>query len=82
MSPRCPGLAPLLHDPSDPAIQALGGGTPLHYAADLGQYETVELLLDAGADPFVRNGVGKFPWDLACQSGFEGIVEVFEALVN
>ena len=72
----------MLEAGADPSIQALGGGTPLHFAADAGHHEAVELLLDAGVDPFLRNGAGKFPWDLAKQAGFDAIVGNFEALVN
>ncbi len=41
------------------------GNTPLHTAAEHGCKETVEILLQAGADPGILNLVGKSPADLA-----------------
>ncbi len=41
------------------------GNTPLHVAAEHGCEETVEILLQAGADPGILNDAGKSPADLA-----------------
>lgn len=37
---------------------AFGMGTPLHYAAEAGNLDVVELLLQRGADPFIRDSRG------------------------
>jgi ankyrin repeat protein len=44
--------------PQSATRQGPGGATPLMYAALYGEAEDVRLLLDAGADPNVRNEVG------------------------
>lgn len=44
------------------------GNTPLHAAAENGCKETVEILLQAGADPGILNHTGKSPADLALEN--------------
>ena len=38
------------------------GSTPLHEAAGHGSAEGIKALLDAGADPKVKDGLNKEPW--------------------
>ena len=46
---------------------------PLHYAALSDTAETVNALLDRGADPTARRGDGKIPFDLIVDdSGLKG----------
>ena len=46
--------------------QAVGGMTPLHWASYWGNLETVDLLIDAGADPAVADDLGVTPlWTTA-----------------
>jgi ankyrin repeat protein len=52
--------------------------TPLHEAAHSGDVETVQLLLDAGADPAQRNDGGKLPLDIAIERGHAEIVGVLQ----
>jgi ankyrin repeat protein len=51
----------------DPNIENLMHSTPLHFAA--GAHKNVEaavmLLLDLGADPFIPDGQGRFPYEIA-----------------
>lgn len=53
-----------------------GGFTPLHLAAELGEPELVDLLLEAGAEVGVRNDLGLTPVDLARRAGHEALVRV------
>ncbi len=66
------GVAPGLTDPRS--------GRPLiHYAAVQGDFETVSLLLAAGADPGYRDGAGRGPLYYAVEGGHAGAAE---ALLN
>ena len=71
-----PAIRALLTAGADMDARDEGGNTPLHRAAagpgDLHAYQgnpyagsAVEVLLDAGASPTVRNAEGRTPWDLA-----------------
>ena len=44
---------------------AKDGSTPLHLAAEFGNPEVIQPLLDAGADARLNDTVGKTPWDYA-----------------
>jgi hypothetical protein len=74
------GVTPLHHAAWHPAIlnamlkkgakvnvQTSSGDTPLHYAVIANQPESVQSLLKAGADPFVKNKDGRSP-DYWCKS--------------
>ena len=58
----CPGEAPagprcLCGSVMLPVMQDLNGKTPLHYATEQKQSEIVHALLDAGADPNIRERI-------------------------
>ncbi|KAG6836358.1 hypothetical protein H0H93_008859 [Arthromyces matolae] len=55
-------------------------GTPLHEAAQEGHLEAVQLLLDHGADPTLKDTDGKAALELARASDHVSVVEVLEAL--
>ena len=48
-------------------MQDKQGNTALHYACRSGRYETVSLLLDAGADSNTRNKYGIPPWGFCAE---------------
>ena len=51
----------------DVDARSANGLTPLHWAAANGTPETIEALLEAGADPTVRDDDGDTPGDLAAE---------------
>jgi hypothetical protein len=59
----------LLHSKEevDPNLVGPGGNTSLHYAVRSNKLDTVEWLIDRGADVNVRNNRNKSPLDLARQ---------------
>lgn len=63
------GASPHGHDPA--------GWTPLLYAMKAGQWNTVHLLLDHGADPMVANAFGVSPFSIASGEKVE-----FEAMAH
>jgi ankyrin repeat protein len=54
------------------------GNSALHMAAQRGDYEAVELLVEAGADPTVNNGAQYTPADVARVE--DGDVQVLELM--
>ena len=68
---------------ADVNARTLSGWTPLHYAAyDAVRSEVIELLLDAYANPTLRNADGATPADLAAAQGnsdFAAALATFEA---
>ena len=54
--------------------------TPLHIAAYNGQTTIAQVLLEAGADPFMRNIQGSTPLDYAKEKGLNPVVKAVEAL--
>jgi ankyrin repeat protein len=64
-----------------PLNQVNGGQTALHLAADAGAFEAVRLLLDAGANPNVRDAEQRTPLMLAIQ-GTNLRVEPLNPLLN
>jgi ankyrin repeat protein len=55
----------LLHGGADPNGRSASGSTPLHNAAQVGNRELVELLLERGADPAIALADGRTAADLA-----------------
>jgi ankyrin repeat protein len=53
------------------------GKTPLRMAVDLGSWDTVKLLADAGADPFQVAGDGKNPAAITLEAGLEPLKALF-----
>ena len=56
------------------------GRTPLHLAADLGDQETLRLLIGHGAKIDVKDSSGSTPIDVARLTDHQGIVKIFEDL--
>ena len=50
-------------------VPHLGGGTPLHTAAFVGDPEVLRMLLDRGADPRLTTDDGKTAIDIARERG-------------
>jgi ankyrin repeat protein len=57
------------------------GNTPLWVAVlnARGEYSMVQRLLNAGADPALKNRYGKSPWDFACQIKDEALQRLLSA---
>ena len=52
------------------------GKTPLHYASELGQDDTLEILLNAKANPNVQDLDGKTPLHDAIENGQFNSVQI------
>ncbi|KAG0643227.1 ankyrin repeat-containing domain protein [Tuber brumale] len=61
----------------DLGAEGSGKASPLHIAVMYGQYDTVELLLDHGANPNLEDHRGDSPFVLAVNGGREKIVRLF-----
>lgn len=59
-------------------VPHLGGGTPLHTAAYVGDAEVVRMMLDRGADPTLRTDDGKTAVDVARERGHTEIAGMLE----
>ncbi|KAG6844428.1 hypothetical protein H0H87_007030 [Tephrocybe sp. NHM501043] len=55
-----------------------GLGTALHAAAEAGHLPTVQLLLEKGADPSLKNSLGKIAAELAQEKNHTHVVDVLE----
>ncbi len=62
--------------------QDKGGYTPLMLAARMGMEESVELLLNNGADPWILDNSGKTAAGIARDAGFERIADIIEEHAN
>jgi len=54
------------------------GYTPLHYAAEQGNFGVVQLLMSKGADIFIKDDNGESPRDLAAALNYQLILELFD----
>ncbi|XP_055634139.1 protein fem-1 homolog C-like [Toxorhynchites rutilus septentrionalis] len=53
------------------------GKTALHYAVERKEFNTVELLLNRGADPFAKTHAGDDALQIACDKGLQEYVKYF-----
>jgi ankyrin repeat protein len=58
------------------------GSTPLMMAAMYGTVDAVKALLDAGADPLLKNGLGLTAIDFASQVQRDDVVNVIASAVR
>lgn len=56
--------------------QTDSGWTPIHFAANDGSQEIIQILLDAGADPILRSISGNAAEDLARDRNHDDIVKL------
>ena len=69
-------LEQLLKTGANPnGIKDKNGLYPLHFAALLGQEQSVATLLHHGADPFKTDNQGRFPLQLAIEEGWPRIID-------
>ena len=59
------------------AQEANMGNTPLHVAAINGDIKSTEALLQAGADPGIKNHLGRIPVDYAIKYGYADVVNLY-----
>jgi cytohesin len=64
----------------NPNIQDVDGSTPLHVATQYGYPDVVELLLEYGADPYVKDN--KYGWTPLHYAAWNGSVEVAKLLLE
>ncbi|KAL4997450.1 ankyrin repeat-containing domain protein [Aspergillus recurvatus] len=70
----------LKHDPTlDVNMQDVHGKTTLHDIARRGDLETVDVLLEAGGDPTIKDNHGRTPILVAHESHHPAILEMFRA---
>jgi len=50
-------------------IKDKDGKTPLHYASELGQDDTLEILINHKANPDIQDNKGRTPLHLAIENG-------------
>jgi len=61
------------------SVRHLYGGTPLHWAAYFGNARTAELLMARGADPALRNTLGKTARDVAEEEAQDSVLRAFDS---
>ena len=64
----------LLSFNANPNAKDFEGSTPLHIAADGNNIECVRLLIEAGANPNLRNEFGTKSIDLIKKRGFQSVL--------
>ncbi len=77
------GIVRALLDAGAPVnVPHLGGGTPLHTAAFVGDPEVARVLLERGADTSIRTDDGKTPADIARERGHEEVARLLEGVAT
>lgn len=64
---------------ADVNVQAKDGTTPLILAVEIGEYDTVKMLLEAGADPGAKNKKNQTAADIAKKNGLSKIAKALAA---
>jgi ankyrin repeat protein len=59
-------------------VPHLGGGTPLHTAAHVGDPEVVRMLLERSAEPLARTDDGKTAIDIARERGYAALADLMQ----
>lgn len=80
-------LSELVNMSEDLNVKDKYGNTPLHYAAEAGRYDVLQLLLKKNASPNVKNDAGYIPLDFAkygsTQSYWKPYFDVdYESVIN
>ena len=78
---RCAAVVGATNKPLEYFAEA-SKSTPLHLAACGGHVGCFRALLDARADPTLRNSMKQTPLDLACSKGHEGVVTIVRNLTT
>ena len=65
---------------AQPKQEDINGMTPLHRASCYGAKEVVEILLERGAVPDMKDGLGKTPLDIAKEFFYNGQGDVIQLL--
>lgn len=58
------------------------GESPLHWAVDFNQFETVKLLMEAGANAHFKNKRGKTALEIACLKKYTAISDYLESVIH
>jgi ankyrin repeat protein len=72
----------LILNGADPNIQDIIGNSPLHSATMLNNTYAVKMLLNANADPDIKNNRGLRPIDYARRKGLDEIINLLESAMG
>jgi ankyrin repeat protein len=67
------------HQTSYLYCKAFGLGTPLHEAAQVGAFDVAQMLLERGANPLIKDSIGKLAFQHAEYQGYTDVVELLRS---